>query len=325
MPFRLVLGLSLLCLACGEGPLRGMAVQSIVNGTPDDGDPAVVALTYRGYAFCTGTVIAPRYVVTAAHCLADVPVPMTTCEVFFGSDLAMPGESIAIAEAIPHPAFDHASPTFEVNDIAVLRLASPTQVPPVRLARAALGPGSIGQEMRIVGFGRTSPDGSVSGVKRQGKAHVLELGGTFFSMSVSPSATGKGDSGGPAFTLEEGVEVLAGIHARGNYTQESDEERVDLHTDHFLAPFVAPEDAGELHDAARPGPDAAGPGPDAANLDPDVGVPTPDCGLQATAGSDAGTVAVPGSEGCSSAGGGGALPVGVLALLGVGARMTRRP
>ena len=49
-----------------EAKLVGSTRQAIVNGSPTSAYPAVGFLTYGGGAFCTGTVIAPRTVVTAA-------------------------------------------------------------------------------------------------------------------------------------------------------------------------------------------------------------------------------------------------------------------
>jgi len=57
-------------IGCGAADSRATAEisRSITNGTMDDGDPAVVALLFSGQAYCTGTVIAGRWVLTAAHC-----------------------------------------------------------------------------------------------------------------------------------------------------------------------------------------------------------------------------------------------------------------
>jgi hypothetical protein len=47
------------------------STRAVTAGTADDGDDAVVALLMDGFAYCTGTAIAPRVVVTAAHCIHE--------------------------------------------------------------------------------------------------------------------------------------------------------------------------------------------------------------------------------------------------------------
>ena len=65
-----------LVVGCGGSPLErvGSGSSAIVGGEEDPGDPAVVAIyaaSSAGSALCTGEVIAPRVVLTAAHCIPD--------------------------------------------------------------------------------------------------------------------------------------------------------------------------------------------------------------------------------------------------------------
>src|SRR5438067_6616761 len=69
------------------------AAPAITNGDTDDGDPAVVALRHQGVTICTGTLIAPRVVLTAAHCLA---LGDDQLDVFLGSDPSRDGPVVAV-------------------------------------------------------------------------------------------------------------------------------------------------------------------------------------------------------------------------------------
>ena len=98
--------------ADGDAPI-GQAVQAITNGAADDDDPAVVALLLEGDVFCTGVLVTPYVVVTAAHCLAASPPD----QVFFGGDPNDDGKYIAVTEARLHPDFDEDT---LANDIGVI-------------------------------------------------------------------------------------------------------------------------------------------------------------------------------------------------------------
>ncbi len=87
-----------LAAAVACSPVDEQTVRAgLVGGTLDDADPAVVALTARRtrcaddapMLLCTGTLIAPRVVLTAAHCL-QVFGADGQYEVVFGSSASDP-------------------------------------------------------------------------------------------------------------------------------------------------------------------------------------------------------------------------------------------
>ncbi|NIW26148.1 MAG: trypsin-like serine protease [Actinobacteria bacterium] len=206
--------------------------------------PAVVAVVARRAACvetpavaCTGTLIAPRVVLTAAHCFDVFGTEGRNYEVYFGPDLNGPEGSYVLGDvAIRHPEFD--DETHE-NDVGLLRLAERAPVEPMALPIGVLDDTSVGGTARVVGFGVTRDESQPEGVKREGSTVVTELTATMFRSARDPSMTCQGDSGGPVFVdLGEGEE-LAGITVSGDpgCDVEASNVRVDAVLD-FIAPFV---------------------------------------------------------------------------------------
>jgi secreted trypsin-like serine protease len=87
-----------------------------------------------------GTLIAPEYVLTAAHIQGDIAPGVTT--------FTVGGVAYTIAEQRPHPQFN---PTTFENDINVLRLASP--VANVSPAAYNTSVPELGATITIIGYG----------------------------------------------------------------------------------------------------------------------------------------------------------------------------
>src|SRR3712207_4322235 len=83
--------------------------QAIVAGAPTQGHAPVAALRVHSYAcgstepvrpFCSAVLVAPRVALTSAHCVLDAPVDQL--ELFFGEDIAAPGEVRDVQEIAIH-------------------------------------------------------------------------------------------------------------------------------------------------------------------------------------------------------------------------------
>jgi Trypsin len=242
----IVLGALLGASGCGPSAV-GEAASAVTGGAPDPGDPAVAALYLdRSHtAFCTGTLIAPRVVLTAAHCLDSEGYPWIHREVFFGSDVEEAGEVIAVDAAVVHPGHE---PDSAAHDIALLVLDEPASASPVPLVVAGAPPLAPPEALRVVGFGITVYDASTGGEKRTGQAALAVVSALDLEGAPDPSQPCAGDSGGPVLVRDGDVERLAGVVSRGDEQCEDHffAARVDDPDDHdFIASNLAAVAAGE--------------------------------------------------------------------------------
>lgn len=207
--------------------------QPIVQGQVNNGDPAVVALTAQGQQFCTGTLIRPDVVITAAHCLPpNVPFNYTSIDVFFGTDVNGPGEFAPVASGWTHPGWNDNEFLY---DIGLVRLAQPVAVAPVPFRTDFMGNDMVGTQVRITGFGITQNGANDSGLKRVATTEVSSVYQGVFDMAIAPSGTCSGDSGGPAFIMNNGVEELAGIHSRSDCVSSAIDTTVPDYLDDIYA------------------------------------------------------------------------------------------
>lgn len=240
MRHALLTSLLVVLTACGPSSVEDLdlatSAAEIVGGTVAERDPAVVALVAYGSQYCSGTLIAPRTVLTAAHCIRQHRTGVY--QVRFGTRVSAPFLAIPVEAQLAHPGY--ASGSF-ANDIGLLRLAQAAgDVQPLPPNDTPLTDDDVGRPIRHVGYGATSGQGGGNGTRRETTYALREVRETIIESGGMGTQTCSGDSGGPAFMRlgEFSGERVAGVVSYGDSNCAS--FGADTRVDAFLGSWVAP-------------------------------------------------------------------------------------
>jgi secreted trypsin-like serine protease len=216
------------CAGADADDSTDVDTDSIIGGTNDNGDPAVVALFAHAPGdnagfICTATVISPTVLLTAAHCVDPASTgPGLVTDVVFSPDF-----NTAPASSIVRAKETHFDPAFDVNDlgnshdIAVVILPSPTSIAPKPINRAPITNALLNRSVRIVGYGSNTHANAGAGRKRQTTTTLKAFDANLLRIGTSSRQTCHGDSGGPAFMTINGVETIVGVTSFGNDVSET--------------------------------------------------------------------------------------------------------
>jgi MYXO-CTERM domain-containing protein len=198
----------------------GSESQEIVGGTTTSDYPAVAQISMEivgasetTYASCSSTLISPRVLLTAAHCIDSEDGTTQAVSAYFGTRA---GNDSGFIQSIPAVDWTFADPwSLSGNDIALVLLEYDSDVEPMAYNTQVMTSGDIGRSLHVVGWGNTSV-GVGSGTKRHMTTPITGFQSNLvLNYGDAGSNTCQGDSGGPGFISTGGVERVAGITSFG--------------------------------------------------------------------------------------------------------------
>ena len=186
------------------------SLRSLETGVEANPWEAVGRLDVNGKGFCTGALIAPDLVLTAAHCLygkeSGKRIDHTEIEFLAGWRNGRASAYRNVRRAVVHPEYEYGEKVSSArvrNDVALLELSMPIQNTTVQPFGTAERP-VFGDRVGVVSYARDRSEAP-------SLQEVCEVLGVEQGVLLTSCTVGFGSSGAPIFTFKDGVPRIVSV------------------------------------------------------------------------------------------------------------------